>query len=183
MKVVRFFVAMMLVAATSVHAQWRVGKDSASRWTAFGRAVVTGTGEAVLFSGIDQWRDEPSEWAQDWNGYGKRFASNEGGFLIQEGVTEGLAAAMRRPIFYEKCRCKGTSSRIGWAVKTAVTDPMPDGKTPLAIPRIVGAYTGSFAQATWRPGTGGNRASQALIGGTESIALGALINVFHEFWW
>jgi hypothetical protein len=174
---------MMLVMTTIVQAQWRVGKDSASRWTAFGRAVVTGTGEAVLFSAIDQWRDEPSEWSQDWNGYGKRLASNEAGFLIQEGITEGLAAAMRRPIFYEKCKCTGPTARVGWAIRTAVTDPMPNGSTPLAVPRIAGAYVGSFAQATWRPGSGGNRVGNALWRGTSSLALGALNTMVHVFWW
>lgn len=182
MKGVRFFAALMLMAAATAQGQWRVGKDSASRWTAFGRAVATGTGEAVLFSGIDQWRHEPSEWSQDWNGYGKRFASNEGGFLIQEGLTEGLAAALRRPIFYEKCKCKGTSSRVGWAMKTAFLDPMSDGSTPLAIPRITGAFVGSFAQATWRPGSSGSRVGNAVMRGTSSLALGALLNVVHEFW-
>lgn len=183
MQRVRFFAALLLFTATTVQAQWRVGRDSATRWTAFGRAVVTGTAEAVFFSGIDQWRDQPSEWSRDWNGYGKRFASNEGGFLIQEGVTEGVAAAMRRPLFYEKCKCTGRSARIGWALKTGVLDPMSDGTTPLAIPRITGAYVGSFAQATWRPGSGGNRVGDAFMRGTSSLALGAVMNVIHEFWW
>jgi hypothetical protein len=70
--------------------------------------------------------------------------------------------------------------RIASALRNAVTDPMPNGSHPLAVPRIVGAYAGSFAQASWRP-SNGNRAQTALLNGTSSLALGALINLYHEF--
>jgi hypothetical protein len=60
---------------------------------------------------------------------------------------------------------------------------MPDGTHPIAVPRIVGAYVGSFAQSTWRPAgpVSNSRAARALIQGTTSLALGAAINLFYEF--
>lgn len=171
--------ALALLAATSAEAQWRVGSDSASRWTRLGRDMAYGTVEALAFSAGDQLQNRPAEWGKGWRGYGRRFASNEGEFVIQEGVTEGLAAAMRRPLGYQHCGCRGTMDRIGWALKAAVTDPMPDGSHPLAIPRIAGAYAGSFAQASWRPGSG-NRVQTALWNGTTSLGIGALINLYYE---
>jgi hypothetical protein len=178
----RTMVAVMalLLAATTAGAQWRVGSDSATRWTRFGRSLAYGTAMGLGFAGVDQARDEPAEWGQGWGGYGKRAASNVGEFIIQEGVTEGLAAAMRRPLDYHRCHCGSTMKRIGWAVWGAVTDQMPDGTHPLAVPRIVGAYAGSFAQASWRP-SDSDRGSIALWRGTTSLATGALINLFYEF--
>ena len=124
--------------------------------------------------------NEPEEWGKGWKGYGKRAASNIGEFVIQEGVTEGLAAAMHRPLDYQRCHCGSTMKRIGWALQRAVTDQMPDGSHPLAVPRIVGAYAGSFAQASWRP-SDSDRETVALVNGTTSLGIGALINLFHEF--
>jgi hypothetical protein len=87
---------------------------------------------------------------------------------------------MNRPLDYTRCHCRSTGTRIGWAILGAVTDQMPNGSHPLAVPRIVGAYAGSFAQAGWRP-RDGNRTQVALLNGTESLGIGALINLWHEF--
>ena len=61
----------------------------------------------------------------------------------------------------------------------SVTDPMPNGSHPVAVPRIAGAYAGSFAQASWRPATS-DRTRTAVINGTVSLLIGAGINVFQE---
>jgi hypothetical protein len=49
------------------------------------------------------------------------------------------------------------------------------------VPRVAGAYVGSFAQGAWRPNGGRNWASIGLGRGTSSLAVGAFINLFHEF--
>lgn len=180
MKLAVSAVALLLASATA-QAQWRVGSDSSSRWTRFGRDAAYGTLEALAFSGVDQLRKQPPEWGTGWRGYGRRFASNEGEFLIQEGVTEGLAAALHRPLDYQVCRCRATVDRLAWALKTSVTDPLPNGKSPLAIPRIVGAYAGALAQASWRPANGESRGQLVLVNGTTSLLIGAGINLWREF--
>jgi hypothetical protein len=180
----KYIVAVTVMTATVshvTHAQGRVGKDSATRLTRFGRDVVYGTAEGLAFAGVDQVTHSPGEWGKGWRGYEKRAASNVGEFLIQESVTEGLAAAMNRPLDYTRCKCRGTTTRIERAIKGAFTDQMPDGTHPLAIPRIVGAYTGSLAQATWRPDASSGRVRVGLLNGTTSLAIGALINLYREF--
>lgn len=167
--------------APSLHAQARVGSDSATRLTRLGRDLAYGTLEGAAFAGLAQWENSPPQWGNGWSGYGKRLASNLGEFYIQEGITEGLAAALNRPLDYARCTCRDAGQRVGWALRGAITDPMPDGTHPLAIPRIVGAYAGSFAQASWMPPNGSNRTRVALLNGTESLAIGALINLYHEF--
>jgi hypothetical protein len=168
------------LAFGKAEAQSRVGADSATRLDRFGRDIAYGTVEGLAFAGLDQIRDEPKEWNRGWNGYGKRAASNIGEFYIQEGVTEGLAALMNRPLDYVPCRCRGTPDRIWWALRGAVFDQTPRGHQALAIPRIVGAYAGSLAQASWRP-SDSDRARVALVNSTTSLAFGAVINLYHEF--
>jgi hypothetical protein len=181
LRIAVFFVIFGLgLGALPVHAQARVGSDSSTRLARLGRDLVYGTVEGLGFAGVAQLENSPPQWGKGWHGYEKRVASNVGEFYIQEGVTEGLAAAMDRPLDYKKCACRQFDERIMWALLGAVTDPMSDGSHPIAIPRIVGAYAGSFAQAGWMPSNGSTRVRVALLNGTESLAIGALINIYHE---
>jgi hypothetical protein len=177
-----WFAALLIVIALTPAAAdaQRVGRDSATRLTRFGRAVAYGAAMSFIYSGVNQINNQPAEWGKGWNGYGKRYASNLGEFVIQEGVTEGMAAIMKRPLDYTRCHCTGTGRRVGYALAGAVTDQMPNGNHPVAIPRIVGAYAGAYAQSTWWPGSR-SRANQTLLNGTSSLAIGGLINLYHEF--
>jgi hypothetical protein len=176
-------VAVLVVLPPSMAAQSRVGKDSATRWTRFGRDLAYGAVTGLGYAAFDHAIKSPPEWGNGWAGYGRRAASNIGAFVIQEGVTEGLAAAMNRPLDYLPCKCTQTNARIGWAFRGAVEDQFPDGSTKIAVPRIVGAYAGAFAQSTWRPAgpVTSSRWSRALIQGTTSLALGGVINLWYEF--
>jgi hypothetical protein len=181
MRVGALWAAVLIAAFSStVDAQARVGKDSVTRLMRFGRDVVYGTAEGLAFAGVDQLREEPAEWGTGWGGFKKRAASNIGEFLIQEGVTEGLAAAMNRPLDYTRCDCNDKGARVAWALAGAVTDRMRDGTRKFAVPRVVGAFAGSFAQASWRPDTE-NRTNTALVNGAVSLGIGALINLYREF--
>ena len=177
-----WFTTILIVlpaALSTAHAQ-RVGRDSATRLTRFGRALGYGAIMGAAYAGVNQINNEPTEWGKGWSGYGKRAASNIGEFLIQESVTDGLAAIMKRPLDYTPCRCRGTADRIGYALGGAVTDQMPHNEHPIAVPRIVGAYAGAYAQTTWKPDSRG-RLEQTLLNGTTSLAVGGLINLYHEF--
>jgi hypothetical protein len=173
------FALMVLVVPCVARAQVRVGRDSSTRLNRFGRDLVYGTAMGLLYGEVDQLRNDPPEWGKGWEGYRKRAASDVGEFVIQEGTTEALAAVLHRPLDYERCPCRGAWNRVRWALWGSVTDPMPDGRHPIAVPRIVGAYAGSFAQASWRPVDSG-RARTALVNGTVSLLIGAGINLFQE---
>lgn len=180
----RAYFTMLIVCSAALpiraSAQPRVSRDSMTRLEHFVHDAEYGIVEGLAYSGVDQIRNTPPEWGTGWSGYEKRAASNVGEFLIQESVSEGLDAVMHRPLGYHRCECQSVTGRIGSALRNAVTDPMPNGSHPLAVPRIVGAYAGSFAQASWRP-SNGNRTQTALLNGTSSLALGVLINLYHEF--
>jgi hypothetical protein len=171
--------ASLLIAPRVTTAQVRVGRDSSTRLNRFGRDLVYGVGMGLVYGELDQLRNDPPEWGAGWDGYRRRAASDVGEFVIQEGVTEAMAAGLHRPLDYERCRCRGFGNRVRWALWGSVTDPMPNGNHPVAVPRIVGAYAGSFAQASWRPARS-DRMRTALVNGTVSLLIGAGINLFQE---
>src|ERR1051325_8490412 len=167
--------------AAPVAAQVRVDNGRHTRLQRFARDMAYGTAEALAFAGWDQINESPPEWGTGFTGYKKRAASNIGEFVIQESVTEGLAPILKRPLDYTRCKCTETGRRIGHALAGAVRDELQDGTYKFAIPRVTGAYAGAFAQASWRPDVGRDRLGVALRNGTTSLALGAMINLFHEF--
>jgi hypothetical protein len=181
----RIAYALLLVASAALtpvesRAQSRVGSDSSTRTHRYAHDLVYGVALGFAYAGVDQLRTDPPEWGKGWHGYERRLASNVGEFVIQETVTDLLAAAMNRPLDYQHCRCAGTWRKIGWAAQSSVTDPLPNGHRAVAVPRIVGAYAGSFAQAAWRPATSSGRTRTALVNGTVSLIIGAGINLFYE---
>src|SRR5437763_657185 len=105
-------VTMLVVGASPLIAQVRVDNGKHTRLQRFGRDMAYGTAEGLGFAFVDQSRGVPPEWGTGTTGYEKRAASNVGEFLIQEGTTEGLAAAMNRPLDYPRCHCGGTANRI-----------------------------------------------------------------------
>jgi hypothetical protein len=174
-------VALAALTALPVASQVRVDNDRHTRLQRFGRDMGYGVAEGLAFAGIDQALNEPSQWGNGANGYAKRAASDVGEFVIQESVTEGLAAALNRPLDYTRCSCRNAGSRFGHALLLSVVDQMPDGSKTFAVPRVTGAFVGSFAQATWRPGPSSDRTRVALGNAATSLAIGAGINLFHEF--
>jgi hypothetical protein len=94
--------AIAAAAARPARAQARIGGHT--RLERFGIDLGYGTLMGLAFAGIDQARNDPPEWGGGGQGYAKRAASNVGEFVIQEGVTEGLAAIMNRPLDYVRCK-------------------------------------------------------------------------------
>jgi len=170
-----------LTIATPSIAQSRVGADSASRLTRYGRDLLYGTALGFAYAGVDQLRNDPVEWGKGWRGYEKRLASDVGEFLVQETATDILASALNRPLDYQRCHCGDAGNRVEWALMSSITDPTPTRGHVLAVPRIVGAFAGSFAQAAWRPATSTSRMQLGLLNGATSLLIGAGINLFHEF--
>jgi hypothetical protein len=151
-----------------------------TRLARLGHDLTYGTAMGFGYAAIDQANNQPSEWGGGWPGYGRRASSNIGEFWIQEITTEGLAWAMNRPLDYQPCKCRGFWPRFNHALGGAVLDQKPNGGQALAIPRIVGAYGGAYAQSTWRPSGSRSRANLVLTYGTTSLAFGVLINMYHE---
>ena len=173
-------VSVLLLGINVANAQARVGPDSATRLTRLGRDLAYGTAEGLGFAAVAQLRERPAEWETGWRGYEKRAGSNLGEFYIQEITTEGLAALMNRPVTYPRCPCAKLADRLAWALRAGFTDVSADGSHPIAVPRLVGQYAGSLAQAEWLPRRGQSRTRVAIVNGTTSLVIGAFINIYHE---
>lgn len=173
--------AAVVPAPRSAGAQSAAAPDSTTpRLRRYEHNILYGVALGFVWAGVDQLTNDPSEWGKGWPGYGKRLASGVGEFVIQETVTDIGAAVLHRPLTYPHCTCTSTANRVGWALKLGVMDQTRSGLRP-AYPRIVGAYAGSFAQASWLPASSTSRTETALINGTLSLAIGAGINVYYEF--
>jgi len=174
------FIALACAALPIARAQ-ETAADSAGRWKLYGINVARVSVGALGFAAWDQWRNDPEEWGKGWPGYQRRAVSEIAGSFVQETITEGLAAALHRPRDYTRCVCQGGARRFEWAVSGALVDHMANGSRPIAVPRIVGAYSAAYIRTTWHPAKEHDRPLRTLISGSSSLGIGALINLAYEF--
>lgn len=116
---------LSLLSTTPLAAQARIGNHT--RLERFGIDLGYGVLVGLAFAAYDQARNDPPEWGKGGAGYARRAASNVGGFVIEDGVTEGLAAAMNRPLDYAHCKCQGVGPRTRHALLGSITDELPNG--------------------------------------------------------
>jgi hypothetical protein len=76
--------------------------------------------KAGFSTGIDQWKNKPSEWEQGASEYGKRFANIFGQYSMQRTVTFGLGSALHEDNRYFNSGKKGTWSRTGYAAASGL---------------------------------------------------------------
>ncbi len=135
-------------------------------------ALIGIVGGAALL----QIENSPSQWGKGLSGYGDRVASNAGQLFVQESVHHGMAAAMDETTQYERCGCTNFSAQVSHAFVGAVTARDANGRQVVSVPRIAGAFAGSFATMLWWPGrtVGGAAAGGALS--LVGTGLGNLVN-------
>jgi hypothetical protein len=112
-------------------------------------------------------------------GLAGRIGSNATQAVVQTSVRHGLAALMHRSTdnHYQFCECHGFGPRVGHALLESFTDRRADGSRALSVPRIAGAYAGSFAGLAWEHD---RNASDVMVGTTLSFGFKALFNVARE---
>jgi hypothetical protein len=108
-----------------------------------------------------------------------RIAAGATQHVAEISVRDGLAAVMHRSTdyHYQFCECKGFGPRVQHALIETFTDRRADGSRALSVPRIAGAYAGSFAGLAWEHdrSVGG-----AAAGTTLSFGFSALFNIARE---
>jgi hypothetical protein len=128
-----------------------------------GSAIAVFGGALVL-----QIANSPQEWGNGVSGYVDRAASNAGQLVVQETVQHGLAAAMGLTTEYERCGCTDFGEKAEHAAVGAVTDRNASGRRVFSVPRVAGAFAGSFATMLWWPnrsaGTAALNGGLALVG-------------------
>lgn len=107
----------------------------------------------LVGAGFDQARGAPPEWGGGMGGYGKRFASRYGQFIIQNSVAAAGNAMLGYEPRYDYCKCIGFWPRTKHAIaRNFVTYNETERDQRLQVPLYVGAFgAGAIAGVTWRP--------------------------------
>ena len=106
-----------------------------------------------------------------------RMGSRVAQAAVQVSVRHGLAALMHRSTDYQPCGCSGFGPKVEHALLETFTDRRADGSRALSVPRLGGAYAGSFSRLAWEHD---RSASGAALGATASLGLTALFNIGRE---
>jgi hypothetical protein len=115
----------------------------------------------------------------DGTSLGERIASRATQHATEVSVRHGLAAVMHRSTdyHYQFCDCHGFGPRVVHALVESFTDRRDDGSRAFSVPRVAGAYAGSFAGMAWEHD---RSAGGVAAGATLSLGLSALFNVARE---
>lgn len=164
------------VPLESLNGNQRVHLWVRSSFTTYGIYFKT-----ALFSLSDQIGNEPAAWGDGWAGYGKRVASRQGQFVIQNSLSALGNGVLGYEPRYNRCRCDGFWPRTGHAVaRNFVTYDRTETKIRLQIPLYAAAFGAGVVAGTWTPNhdlltTGGHSA-------LTQVGFGVLANLVGEFW-
>jgi hypothetical protein len=148
--------------------------DAVGPYTIVGVAAV---------AGINQVSNEPPEWKQGAEGYGKRFGSTFGIATVSTTTRYALGEALREDTMYYRCECKGLLPRLGHAVFSSFTARRgDDGHRTFAISSLVSPYAGTMtAVYAWYPNRFGPE--DAFRMGNYNLLLNVSKNVVLELFY
>ena len=129
---------------------------------------------------VDHAGDEPGEWEQGAEGYGKRFGSRLGLNFLTETTRYGVSESLRLDLGYEPCGCKGFFRRFGHALKETLVARRPNDATVADVSAFVSPYAGAMIGVhSWYP----ERFSwkDGLRIGTRQLATEPARNLLREF--
>jgi hypothetical protein len=176
--------AAVPVAAAAQQADPYTPIDGAGRvnWIVVG---TVGTESLVLIGPMSaSWNtmwDQPEEWTQDWNGWGKRYMQREADVAISNSLEGGLGAIWGEDPRYFRAGRGSFKSRLGYALKTAWVAPRRDGHLAPAWGRYLGNTVNNIIENTWLPPSA-TTPWQTTYRSLAGMASRMLSNVWDEFW-
>jgi len=152
------------------------------RFTIYSHSVLrpyTLVGPAIG-AGIGQWENEPPEWGQGAEGYGRRIASGMGRHLIAETIRFGVAATDGEDPRYRRSREIGVWNRTRHAIVETFTSQTESGARVPAYSRFAGTYGAAFIANAWYPESRAT-AGYALRRGSTALGSSLAFHLFEEF--
>ncbi|HXY03380.1 MAG TPA: hypothetical protein VEI49_07350 [Terriglobales bacterium] len=105
-------------------------------------------------AGIDQARGVPSQWGGGIDGYGRRFASRYGQFIIGNTLHSVGNAALGYESRYDLCRCTGLWPRTRHAImRNFMTYNRTEHELRFAAPLYAGSFSAGMISSVWFPRT------------------------------
>lgn len=139
-------------------------------------------GKNVATAAWGTWRNSPEEWGDNWEGFGRRFASGLGKGAIKHTAIYALDESLKLDSRFYRSTKKDFGSRLGNALISPVTARTASGKRVIGVPRLVGTYASSIiAREVWYPDRFDYK--DGIRSGTISLGISAAFNVFKEFVW
>jgi len=134
-----------------------------------------------LSAGFETAINEPEEWHQTWQGFGKRYLHREADVAISNTIEAGLGAIWGEEPRYIPSGRKGIWPRARYAMKTAVLAQRPDGRLAPAWGRIAGNTLNNVIENSWLPPssrTVGNTLLRSAFGFLSRMGG----NAWEEYW-
>jgi len=135
----------------------------------------------LFAAGMDQARGVPYEWGGGFAGYGKRFGSRYGQFIIQNTLTSAGDAVLGYEPRYDLCRCLGFWPRTRHAMwRNFVTYNSTETEEKPQVPLYLAAFSAGAIAKTWRPGSQSpwQNGAYAVL---AQAGFGAISNWLQEF--
>jgi hypothetical protein len=106
----------------------------------------------MFTAGIDQARGVPYQWGGGIEGYGRRFSSRYGQFMIANTFHSFGNAALGYETRYDLCRCVGFWPRTRHAiVRNFVTYNRTERELRPAVPLYAGSFGAGMISSVWFP--------------------------------
>ncbi|HKF20464.1 MAG TPA: hypothetical protein VKE93_02780 [Candidatus Angelobacter sp.] len=148
------------------------------------RATFTTYGiyaKTALFSLNDQANNHPSAWGDGWAGYGKRVASRQGQFVVQNSLSALGNGILGYEPRYDVCRCEGFWRRTGHAVgRNFVTYNRTENKLRPQLALYAGAFGAGVVAGSWTPNH--DLLHLGAHGALSQAIFGVGANLVAEYW-
>lgn len=169
-------------AANQNNANWYTRPDSEKRFNRYVKGTVGpfALAKLALRAGYGTWRNQPEEWGDRWEGFGRRVASGFGENVISNTTTYALDEALKLDSNYYYSHKKDFKSKLTNAILSPVTARNKNGKRVFGVPNIAGIYAAHvISKEVWFPGRFDY--TDGLRSGTISLGINAAFNIFKEF--
>jgi hypothetical protein len=131
-------------------------------------------------AGITSWRKTPSEWGDNWAGFGRRYANVLAKSAISRTTTYALDEALKVDSSFYYSQNRSVSARLRNSIFSPFTARDRSGRRVAGIPRLAGLFASNVISSQfWYP----KRFDyvHGLKGVPISLAFNAGFNIFKEF--
>jgi hypothetical protein len=131
-------------------------------------------------AGISQWSDEPTEWGQGGEGFGKRVAHRFGRLVVQESFEASTAALLGHDARYTPSAETRVAVRTSHALTASFVTLDRHGNRVFRASRLGGILAAQLVSRSWMPD---RYRSAGSISSSVGIQLGisTAFNLFREF--